>query len=202
MPYTVVLVLAGLVLGELARHWAPLAPLQAVRLSPEVVFFLFLPALIFESGLNLNARQLTKDIAPVIALAVPALLFSTTVVGVGISFVLPAAIPLTTALIFGALISATDPVAVVAILREVGAPKRLGLLIEGESLLNDGTAIVVFGVLVGLLAGGTFDFGATALELVRVGQEGLGEGDLECAPSAFGGIANAVVVDQDLAHGA
>lgn len=148
IPHTIVLVLIGMALSYLSRLWQPLQPLQHFHLTPDLVLFIFLPALIFESGLNLNARQLVKDIAPVLLLAVPALLFSTAVVGLCLWLVLP--VELHVALLFGALISATDPVAVISLFKELGTPVRLTVLVEGESLLNDATAIVVVSILLGL----------------------------------------------------
>ncbi|MBW2267257.1 MAG: cation:proton antiporter [Deltaproteobacteria bacterium] len=152
VPYTVVLVVIGVGLGELARVFPPLAPLHEFHLSPDVVFSIFLPALIFESGLNLDARQLVKDLAPVLVLAIPALLISTAVIGTGLALALD--VEPITALLFGALISATDPVAVVALFKELGAPQRLRVLVEGEALMNDATAIVVFGILLGVATEG------------------------------------------------
>jgi len=151
IPYTVLLVIIGMLLAEGGHVWPVLAPLEEFRLSPDLVFFIFLPALIFESGFNLPARQLVKDLAPVLMLAVPALVISTLVVGVGLSFL---GMELITAMLFGALISATDPVAVIALFKELGAPERLTVLVEGESLLNDATAIVVFGILLAVAVGG------------------------------------------------
>ncbi|MDH5611041.1 MAG: cation:proton antiporter [Gammaproteobacteria bacterium] len=148
IPYTVILVVIGIVLTQLSEAWPPLEPLQHFHLTPDLVLFIFLPALIFESGLNLNARQLIKDIAPVLTLAVPALLISTALVGVGLWLLLP--IDLMVALLFGALISATDPVAVISLFKELGTPERLTVMVEGESLLNDATAIVVVTILLGL----------------------------------------------------
>jgi CPA1 family monovalent cation:H+ antiporter len=153
LPDSVVLVLAGMGLAELARHWPAVALLAELHLSPDLVFFVLLPALVFESGLNLDTRRLLKNLAPIVALAVPALVLSTAAIGVGLWWL--SGMDLLVALLFGALISATDPVAVVALFREVGAPARLGVLVEGESLFNDATAIVVFGLLLAiLLAGG------------------------------------------------
>ena len=150
IPYTVILIIIGIALARAAELWSPLEPLQHFQLTPDLVLFIFLPALIFESGLNLNARQLLKDIAPVLTLAVPALLISTGLVGVGLWLVLP--IDLMVALLFGALISATDPVAVISLFKELGTPERLTVMVEGESLLNDATAIVVVTILLGLYA--------------------------------------------------
>jgi CPA1 family monovalent cation:H+ antiporter len=80
------------------------------------------------------------------------MLMSTFVVGLGIWWALD--IKLIVALVFGALISATDPVAVVALFKELGAPNRLNVLVEGESLLNDATAIVAFSILLGIAVEG------------------------------------------------
>lgn len=152
IPFTVVLVGIGIALGWASAYWEPLHLLQHFRLTPDLVMFVFLPALIFESGYNLNARQLIKDIIPVLVLAIPALLLSTSLVGAGLHLLF--AMPLGLALLFGALISATDPVAVIALFKELGAPMRLTVLVEGESLFNDATAIVVFHILLGLVIAG------------------------------------------------
>ncbi|MBC8210214.1 MAG: cation:proton antiporter [Gammaproteobacteria bacterium] len=170
IPYTVLLVVIGIGLSELAQFWSLFSPLQVFRLSPDLVFFVFLPALIFESGLSLDARQLLKDLAPVLTLAVPALLISTSIVGFALWAILD--IELTVALLFGALISATDPVAVVALFKELGAPLRLNVLVEGESLFNDATAIVVFSILLTMvLQGESLTVGSSLsaiIEFIRV----------------------------------
>jgi CPA1 family monovalent cation:H+ antiporter len=170
IPYSVLLVIIGLALAELENLWAPMQALHEFRLSPELVFFVFLPALIFESGLSLDARRLMKDLMPILALAIPALLISTLLVGGALFFLID--LDLRVALLFGALISATDPVAVVALFKELGAPARLNVLVEGESLFNDATAIVVFGILLAMtLDGGDMglvDVGAAIVEFLRV----------------------------------
>ena len=170
IPYTVILVILGMGLGELGRSWEPMAILHELRLSPDLVFFIFLPALIFESGLNLDARQLVKDLAPVLVMAIPALLISTLFIGFGLSFLL--GMEPVIALVFGALISATDPVAVVALFKELGAPLRLNVMVEGESLLNDATAIVLFSIILGLAVSGDSlgwsEVGSAVIEFARV----------------------------------
>jgi len=130
---------------------------------------LFLPALIFESAFNLDARQLAKDLVPVLAMAIPALLISTAFIGVGLWLLLD--VNLVLALLFGALISATDPVAVISLFKELGAPHRLTILVEGESLLNDATAIVIFNIILGILVSGSLawsDAGGAVAEFFRV----------------------------------
>ncbi len=169
IPYTVFLVILGILLGSAARNWPHMAQLQEFQLTPELVLFLFLPALIFESAFNLDARQLLKDLAPVLSLAVPALLISTAIVAVGLWWLIDLDIFL--ALLFGALISATDPVAVVALFKELGAPQRLTVLVEGESLLNDATAIVVFNIILGIVITGSFvvsDVGGAMTSFLQV----------------------------------
>lgn len=169
VPFTALLVILGIFLGWLDKHWLPLEPLQAFHLSPDLVLFVFLPALIFESGFNLDGRQLVKDIVPVFTLAVPALLLSTFMIGAGLWWLL--SMNPVHALLFGALISATDPIAVIALFKELGAPLRLNVMVEGESLLNDATALVVFKVLLGIAAASAMKWqtmGGASIEFLRV----------------------------------
>lgn len=178
-PYTVILVIIGIGLGELSREWDTLHLIQEFTLTPEMVLFVFLPSLIFESGLKLDSRQLIKDIAPVLMLAIPALLLSTSIIGFGIWWIFP--IDLITALLFGALISATDPVAVISIFKELGAPQRLTVLVEGESLMNDASAIVLFSILLGLALAGeaaSFELSGAILEFIKVFFGGIAVGGL------------------------
>ncbi|MFB3090788.1 MAG: cation:proton antiporter, partial [Gammaproteobacteria bacterium] len=101
IPYTVFLVIIGIVLGTFARNEESMSVLLDFQLTPDIVLFLFLPALLFESAFNLNARQLVRDLVPVLILAVPALLISTAFIAVGLWFFLE--IDLILALLFGAL---------------------------------------------------------------------------------------------------
>ena len=161
IPYTVVLVTLGLFLGWLARTTERADILLEFQLTPELVLFIFLPALIFESAFNMNTRQLVKDLPPILAMAIPALLMSTALIGTGLWLLLD--MELIVALLFGVLISATDPVAVISLFKELGVPERLTVLVEGESLLNDATAIVVFNILLVVAISGTFFWSDTGL---------------------------------------
>jgi len=165
IPYTVFLVVLGIALGIFARNNHEFEPILAFQLTPDIVLFLFLPALLFESAFNLDARQLLKDLPAVLVLAIPALLMSTGIIGVGLWWALDLHILL--ALLFGALISATDPVAVIALFKELGAPARLTILVEGESLLNDATAIVIFKIILGLILGGALTMSAAGGAVVE-----------------------------------
>jgi Na+/H+ antiporter len=170
-PYTIAVLLAGLVIGLLlertgAEHGTGVGHLlaQGERISSDLIIFVFLPALVFESAYAIEVHEFRKSLGAVVVLAGPALVLSTVLVGAFMVLLTGSTWhwDWTAALVFGALISATDPVAVVAILRELGVSKRLGVLIEGESLLNDGTSIVVFTVLVGVLTGTVSEFSVTA----------------------------------------
>ncbi|NEP15885.1 MAG: transporter [Leptolyngbya sp. SIO4C1] len=144
-PYTIGLVVVGVTLGLLKETVPGVAPLTEMDLSHEIILFLFLPPLVFESALTLDARLLLRNLTPVLMLAVPGLLLSTAVVGGLMGALTP--LDWTGALLFGSLISATDPVAVVALFKELGLSKQLVVLIEGESLFNDATAIVTFNLI-------------------------------------------------------
>jgi Na+:H+ antiporter len=174
IPYTVFLVILGIILGSIARHIPEFGVLLEFQLTPDLVLFLFLPALIFESAINMDARLLMKDIIPVLVLAIPAMLISAGLIGVGLWLIQD--FNIFHALLFGALISATDPVAVIALFKELGAPQRLTILVEGESLLNDATAIVFFNIILGLAITehfGVSDAGHAVLEFFRVFVGGL-----------------------------
>ena len=134
VPYTVALVLVGLVLTFQNSINA--------TLTPELILTLFVPALVFEAALNINLDELRRSLPEILVLAVPGVIVTTLIVGGLLSLTTPFSLP--AAMVFGALISATDPVAVVAMFRTLGVSKRLAVLVESESLLNDGTAIVVF----------------------------------------------------------
>ncbi len=159
IPFTVFLALVGGVLGgmELVFPASPGAGpfndflhfLQEFHLTSEAVFFIFLPALIFESALSINVHRLLDDLIPILILAIVGLLVSTFIVG--LSMVTVSDKDLLVCMLLGAIVSATDPVAVVALFKELQAPKRLTILVEGESLFNDATAIVMFTILTGMI---------------------------------------------------
>lgn len=160
-PYTVALVILGFGLGWLGKHIEPFEFLQTLTLSHDLILFVFVPPLIFESALNLDSRLLLRNLTPILTLAAPGLLLSTAIVGAILSWGTILTLP--QSLLFGSLISATDPVAVIALFKELGAPKRLGILVEGESLFNDATAIVTFNIILGVIITGQ-EFGLPALQ--------------------------------------
>lgn len=175
LPFTVVLVVLGIVLSETAQYLPSfLDPVVGFELSSDLILFVFVPTLVFQSAADLDSRLLRRNLRPVLLLAVPGLLLSTGVIGGLLALV--TALPLDVALLLGAILSATDPVAVVGLFGQLGAPARLTVLVEGESLMNDATSIVVSRILLAVVLSGAAD--ATTLltgawDFVRVFVGGL-----------------------------
>jgi monovalent cation:H+ antiporter, CPA1 family len=155
LQLTVVLTVVGFLAAWLGEPLGIENPLRGETFE-EVLVFLFLPVLIFAAALGISTRAFFRNLGPILVLATIAFGISAVLVGLALYFGL--AIPLTAALLFGALISATDPVAVVAIFRQLGVPERLLTLVEGESMLNDGVAIVLFNILLAITLGGEASF--------------------------------------------
>lgn len=155
IPYTIGLVVVGLALTLVGK-----IPVFAV--TPEIILAILVPPLIFEAAFHLNFSDLRKELPLILTLAVLGGTLTTLVVGGLLSVVANLSLP--TALVFGALISATDPVAVVALFRTMGAPRRLQILLEGESLLNDGTAIVLYNLMLAIALTGQFNLGSSVLQ--------------------------------------
>ena len=156
LPYTVALTVFGIILSVLSR-FEPFDFLNALELSPDLVFYLFLPMLIFEGAYNMRFLELRANFKTVSVLAVGSLLISAFFIGwvlFQVFKMIGLEIPFLTLLLFGSLISATDPIAALAIFKELGVPKRLRMLLEGESIANDGTALVLFQVVLGIASGG------------------------------------------------
>ena len=170
VPYTVALVVTGLVLGVLQAFEAP-------HLTKDLLFNIFLPGLLFEAAFHIDFAQLWRNRGAVSALALPGVVAAIALTAILLT---PIANTLhfvqgftwTHALVFGALISATDPIAVVAIFKHLGVPKRLSVLLDGESLLNDGVAIVFFTLSLALVTGTRITTAGLALDFVKIA--GLG----------------------------
>ncbi|MCL1948062.1 MAG: fructose PTS transporter subunit IIA [Chitinivibrionia bacterium] len=151
-PYTIGLVIVGLIIGFVAGK---IPFLGEAQLSEGIIFYLILPVLIFEAALNIDSKTLFKNAVPIFSLAVFAVLISAFITGGLLGIVIPQldtfAAPtfrecFGAMLLFGALIATTDPVAVIVLFKEAGAPKRLTTIVDGESMSNDATAIVLFGI--------------------------------------------------------
>jgi CPA1 family monovalent cation:H+ antiporter len=157
LPYTVGLVFAGMALYVLQIHikW---------HLSKDLIFSVFLPPLVFEAALFINWKNFKKDLPVIAVLASAGVMFAAAVTAVGMHYALDW--DWGSATIFGVLISATDPVSVIATFKQAKVEGRLRLLIEAESLLNDGTAAVAFVTVLAILTGNHQDFIAIAGNLL------------------------------------
>lgn len=174
IPYTVALLIIGIGLGSLeygTRHG--LGKIGAgirlwANINPELLLSVFLPALLFESSFAMEVHQIKRCMAQMLLLAGPGVLISTFCLGTAVKLVFPYGWDWKTSLLLGGLLSATDPVAVVALLKELGASKKLSTIIEGESLMNDGTAIVVYQLFYKMALGSSFTAGDIVKFLSKV----------------------------------
>ena len=157
VPFTVLLVLVGATLGFIAGEGDAqsamgrylVSPLGELGIPAEGFLYIFLPPLLFAGGLTVDVRRLVDDIALVMLLAIGAVLVCTATVGVVLSVV--TGTDLLICLLLGAIVATTDTAAVLGIFRDIGAPSRLSVIVEGESLFNDAAAIALFVVLLGVL---------------------------------------------------
>ncbi|MCA9599812.1 MAG: Na+/H+ antiporter [Myxococcales bacterium] len=176
MPYTVALVAAGLLLGHYKTIGAP-------HLTKSLLYAIFLPGLLFEAAYHLEFDDFWRNKVAIHALAIPGLLAA---IGLTAVILTPVAnalhfvqdFELMDAAIFASLIAATDPIAVVGLFKTMGAPRRLSVLVEGESLLNDGTAVVVFAMVLSVATGTSLTVSSALLEFARVAGLGLFVGAL------------------------
>jgi CPA1 family monovalent cation:H+ antiporter len=166
VPYTVALVFTGLVLGLLHAFEAP-------HLTKALLFNVFLPGLLFEAAFYIEFKQFWRNRLTIHSLALPGVIAAIALTALILT---PVANTLhfvqnftwKHALVFGAIISATDPIAVVAIFKSLGVPKRLSVLLDGESLLNDGVAIVFFTLSLALVSGTVVTAGGLAFDFIKI----------------------------------
>lgn len=164
MPYSVGLVIAGFVLA--------LTPVGVgLELTPAIVFQLLLPPLLFEAAIQIPWKNFRRELPLLLSLVTVGVVLAASLVAVGMHYLvgwgwLGAAF-------FGVLIAATDPVSVIATFKENKVDHRLHLLVESESLLNDGIAALLFALLVGVAAGGDLGVGSASLSLVKIAGGGI-----------------------------
>ena len=183
LPSNVLLAVLGMILGLLSLLWPGrggeglsedlIVGLHSFDISAEIFLYVFLPVLLFAGALTIEVRRLFDELGSIFVLAVIGVVICTVFVGYSLHWLFAA--PLLTALLLGAVVAATDPSAVVAIFRDLGAPRRLSILVEGESLFNDAAAIALFGFFVALIAG--------------TQEPDLWSGTLTIGVGLFGGIA-------------
>ena len=166
IPYTVALVASGLLLGSIHALEPPL-------LTKQLLYTVFLPGLLFEAAFHIDFEQFWRNKLTIASLAVPGVIAATALTTVILTPVADALEYVKNfnwrySLVFGALIAATDPIAVVSLFREIGAPKRLNVLIQGESLLNDGTGIVFFTLSLSIATGVSTTAGGLVLDFFEI----------------------------------
>ncbi len=147
MPFASILVVFGFITSELIVYAGIDTGIRADNFQ-SIIFYVFIPVLVFESAYNMDKQVLKENLVVILFLAIVAMLLTCCIAAVLLFYGIAheTGFPWLAALITGAILAATDPVAVVAKLREINAPKRIALLLEGESLFNDATAIVLFGL--------------------------------------------------------
>jgi len=159
VSYALALVVTGLATG--VSHLLPKA-----HLDPAILMTVFLPPLLFESAFNLQLDLLKRDWRAISVYTLIGTFSSTIIIGLITSVLMR--IPLIVGLLFGALISTTDPISVIAIFRRLGAGKRLTLIMEAESLFNNDIAVVLYTVIIGIASGGSFSYSSAALQFVQL----------------------------------
>lgn len=174
VPRAVLLVVVGAIFGSV-WHIAP-----PFSFGPALLV-VFLPPLIFEAAWNIDLVEIRRAAGTIVTLALPGTLFSAFAIAGALSAVRALDFPV--ALLFGAIVSATDPVAVVAVFRNVGAPARLKAIVEAESLANDGVAVVLYGIALALLGGSAVAWYTGALQLILSIGGGIFVGTLCAIPS-------------------
>lgn len=161
-PYTVLLLIVGLLLIPLSNVFPFINDFE---LTPDILFYVFLPILIFESAYNMNYRQVIKNWKSISWLAIFGLLISAILIAIWMYFIFPLLgfqIPFLVCLLFWSLISATDPVAVLSIFKSIWAPRRLTLIFEWESLFNDWTSLALFLVILWIMLSWEMSFATYA----------------------------------------
>ncbi len=155
IPFSITLVIIGFIGSELVVETLGIDTGIRWDNFGTIIFYFILPILIFQAALEIDIKLLWKNIVPIGLLALPLMLVSAVIIAVcvyhGIGHV--AGFPWMAAFITGALLSATDPAAVLALLRNTNAPERLSMLLEGESLFNDATAVAMFSLLIAIATG-------------------------------------------------
>lgn len=169
LPYTIFLTLCGLLIGVF--HFGP--DLSDTGFGHELIFFVFLPPLLFLGAFHMELNRLLKHIWPIVCFAIPGVIVSTLLVG-GIVGWLGGISSVMVAMLFGSLISPTDPVSVLALFKEANVPEDLKILVEGESLFNDATGVVLFTIILeAVVSGNGLSAHHAVFEFVKVSFGGM-----------------------------
>jgi Na+/H+ antiporter len=168
IPAPIVLVVGGLAI-------ALIPGLPEVELDPDAIFLVFLPPLVFSAGWRTSPLELRALMKPLAGLSV-GLVFLTAAVVAVVAHALVPGLSWAEAAVLGAVLSPTDAVSATSIFRRLGAPERVRLLVEGESMINDGTALVLYRIALGVALGGAFSLGDATLDFIGVSAGGIAVG--------------------------
>ncbi|MCG8378263.1 MAG: sodium:proton antiporter [Proteobacteria bacterium] len=220
IPFTIILVVLGFIGSEITIHVFEIDTGIRWHNFKTIIFYIILPILIFQAAIEINIKLLWKNLLPILIMALPLMVLSAVITAAGVYYAInhPPGFPWIAALITGALLSATDPAAVISLLKKADAPERLRMLLEGESLFNDATAIVLFSIFIvlatssheatgfsmvfyrfsevffgGLLAGGLVGFAACLLLKVLKAQQAFVLVSVISAYTAF-------IIAEDILH--
>ena len=163
----------ALVLGGAGLAFVPGLPLVAI--SPDAIFTIVLPPILYQAALHIPWRDFRRDLGQILILAIGLVLATMLAVGWIAHQMIPA-LSLPAALVLGAIVSPTDPTAATAIMSRLGAPRRVVILVESESIVNDATGLVLFTLAVAAVASGTFSPEAAAVRFVYVSAAGIAVG--------------------------
>ena len=168
VPYPIVLVVAGLAISFIPH-------LPQVKLNPEIFFYFILPALIYPAALQTSWRDFIRNLRPILLLAI-GLVLATMLLVAWVAHAIVPGMPWAAAFALGAIVSPTDAVAATAVIRRMAVPHRVGVIVDGESLVNDATALVALQFAIAALSSGNFSLGAATGRFVVVAAGGIAFG--------------------------
>src|ERR1051326_525362 len=167
VPYSILLTIAGVLLALVPR-------LPVIRLAPELVFNLFLPPLIYPAAVFTSWRDFRANLRPILLLAIALVVVTMTVIAALFHYL--TGLPWAVGFVFGALISPPDAVAALSITQNLRVPRKIIVILEGESLVNDATSFISFRFAVAAVMTGAFSLGQASLQFLLVGSGGVAVG--------------------------
>ncbi|MCI0481896.1 MAG: Na+/H+ antiporter, partial [Candidatus Dadabacteria bacterium] len=168
-PYTITLVISGIIIGIFGAYFIIQPPFALDR---DVIFHLLLPPLLFEGALHMPLRHIRENAKTISLIAIPGVILATLIVGFLINLLIPT-IPIIVALLFAAIVIPTDPATVLSIYKETKVPQKMRTIVEGESVFDDGIAIVLYSVILALIVSGDLDLAQGAFEFTKLSVLGI-----------------------------
>ena len=174
LPFTVAVLLFGFIIGIIITQIKNVnndfvyGEIQLSQINPHLMYYIFLPLLIFDSSFNGHFHVIKQQLLSAILLAGPGVFISTIIIAICGIYIFPYNWPWLIGLMFGSILSATDPIAVVALLHDSGASRSLASLIDSESLLNDGSAFVIFLIFNNIIIGGDHSAKNIIINIIRI----------------------------------